>query len=73
VERQTTFDAQSAALLAELLEKKRVYLLSELDEETVEELGLAHVAGEEEIARLSRHHRSCILLADAQYAMPAEF
>jgi nickel-dependent lactate racemase len=72
VERQTTFDAQSASLLAELLEKKRVYLLSDLEEETVEDLGLAHVESEAEIARLSRQHRSCILLGDAQYAMPQE-
>jgi nickel-dependent lactate racemase len=72
VEKQATFDAQSAALLAELLEKKRIYLLSELDAETVEDLGVAHVECEDEIARLSRHHESCILLADAQYAMPVE-
>jgi nickel-dependent lactate racemase len=72
VERQTTFDAQAASLLAELLEKKRVYLLSDLEEETVEDLGLAHVESEAEIARLSRQHRSCILLGDAQYAMPQE-
>lgn len=70
VHRQTTFDAQSASLLANLLEKNRVYLLSELDGELVEDLGLAYIASEDELARLSRLHRSCILLADAQYAMP---
>ncbi len=70
VARQDSFDAQSASLLAELLEKKRIYLLSELDGETVEDLGLAHVATEAEMARLTRSHDSCILLADAQYAMP---
>lgn len=70
VERQSSFDAQSASLLAKLLERKRVYLLSELDGETVENLGLAYVANEEEIVRLTRTYRSCILLADAQYALP---
>jgi nickel-dependent lactate racemase len=72
LDRQTSFDAQSASLLASLLDKKRVYLLSELDGETVEELGLAHVESEDEIARLSRLHSTCILLGDAQYAVPEE-
>ncbi|MBW3599958.1 MAG: DUF2088 domain-containing protein, partial [Planctomycetes bacterium] len=71
VRKQTTFDAQIAALLTNLLERNRVYLLSELEDETVEDLGLAYVADEQEIIRLTRLHESCILLADAQNAMPA--
>jgi nickel-dependent lactate racemase len=70
--KQNSFDAQSASLLAELLDKKRVYLLSELDGETVEDVGLAHVESGVEIARLTRLHRTCILLGDAQYAVPEE-
>jgi nickel-dependent lactate racemase len=69
--KQATFDAQTAALLTNLLERNRVYLLSELEDETVEDLGLAYVADEQEIVRLSRLHESCILLGDAQNAMPS--
>jgi hypothetical protein len=46
--------------------------LSELDGETVEDLGLAHVEREDEIARLSHSYGTCILLGDAQYAVPEE-
>jgi nickel-dependent lactate racemase len=49
VNRGAAFDAQSASLLSKLLEKKRIYLLSGLDGEIVEEIGLAHVASEKEI------------------------
>jgi nickel-dependent lactate racemase len=73
LERHSSFDAQTASLLADLLERNRIYLLSELDGETVEELGLAPVESEDEIARLSRLHESCVLLGDAQHAVPAEF
>jgi nickel-dependent lactate racemase len=72
LERQTSFDAQTASLLAEMLESNRIYLLSELDGETVEDLGMVPVENEGEIARLSRQHRTCILLGDAQYASPEE-
>ncbi len=48
----------------------QVYLLSRLEEEVVEELGVGHVATAAEIARLASHRGSCILLANAQYAVP---
>jgi hypothetical protein len=45
-------------------------LLSRLDEEQVEQLGAAHVAGPVEIGRLIERMESCVLLASAQYALP---
>jgi hypothetical protein len=72
LERRPSFDAPAASLLADLLERNRIYLLSDLDGETVEDLGLVHVESEEEIARLTRMHHGCILLGDAQYASPEE-
>jgi nickel-dependent lactate racemase len=67
--RERSADAISASLLVEARERARVYLLSGLEEETVEELGLGHVSAAQEVARLSRQHKSCILLASAQHAV----
>jgi nickel-dependent lactate racemase len=69
IRREPSEDALSAALLWELRERARVYLLSGLDCETVEELGLGYVSQDEEVNRLSQHHDSCILLADAHRAV----
>jgi hypothetical protein len=63
-------DLLPATQLAKALSRSRVYLLSRLDETLVEELGLAAVSEAEEIARLASRHESCILLANAQYAVP---
>ena len=62
-------DLVAAAQLAQTLERVKVYFLSRLDEEVVEELGVAHVQGVEEIERLARRHHSCILLSNAQHAV----
>jgi nickel-dependent lactate racemase len=67
--RDRTADAVSASLLVEAREKARVYLLSGLGEDVVEDLGLGHVAAAEQVSRLSRQHESCILLAGAQHAV----
>jgi len=42
--------------------------MSDLPQAKVEELGLGHVTGPDEIARLCRQYDSCALLGDAQYA-----
>lgn len=68
-------DATPAALLAEALERVQVFLLSDLDEESVEDLGVGHVGSTEQVERLSRQYDSCILLGNAQHAFlatPAE-
>lgn len=67
--RDRTSDAISASLLVEARERARVYLLSDLGEEVVEDLGLGHVSQVEEVARLSRQHESCILISGAQHAV----
>ena len=64
-------DATPAAELARVRENTRVYLLSRLDEDLVESLGMAHVASRDEIARLATRHPSCILIGGAQHACPA--
>ena len=73
--RDRSVDATPAALLAEALERVQVFLLSDLDEEAVEDLGVGHVGSTEQLERLSRQFDSCILLGNAQHAFlatPAE-
>jgi hypothetical protein len=62
-------DSWTARRLAQLLERGPVYLLSQLEAETVEEMGLAPVADLEELTRLARRHESCIVLDDSQHAV----
>jgi hypothetical protein len=64
-------ESLSACMLAELLERKRVYLLSGLPEDVVTDLGMAYVERPEDVARLAARHDSCILLAHAQYVLPS--
>lgn len=66
--KQRPSDALAAAQVAHALERNKVYLLSRLDEDVVEDLGIAPVSSADQIARLSARHASCILLANAQYA-----
>jgi nickel-dependent lactate racemase len=70
IRRDRTPDALAAAELCRVLENHRVYLLSQLEEDIVESLGMAHVASGEEISRLSTRHDSCILIGNAQHAAP---
>jgi nickel-dependent lactate racemase len=67
--RERSEDAISATLLALAQRRSQVYLLSGLNGEVVEDLGLGHVEDEEDVRRLSAQHRSCILLGNAQFAM----
>ncbi len=53
-----------------ITETVTVYLLSKLPEEVVSSLGFAFVGDSHEIVRLASHHKSCILLPNAQYAWP---
>ena len=61
-------DAVSAALLAEARERIQVYLLSGLDGETVEELGLGYVSQKAEIEHLCQQFDSFLVLSDAHRA-----
>jgi nickel-dependent lactate racemase len=61
-------DALAAMELVHALQRGKVYLLSRLDEDLVEELGMSPVAAEQ-ISRLASRYDSCIVLANAQYAV----
>jgi nickel-dependent lactate racemase len=63
-------DALPAVQLMHALQNGPVYLLSRLDESLVEDLGMAAITDAEQIARLTKRSHSCILLADAQFAVP---
>lgn len=63
-------DMVPAMQLARALTRARVYLLSRLEESLVEELGVAPVDEAADIVRLVRRHPSCIVLANAQHAVP---
>ena len=62
-------DSLAAVALVQALSESRVYLMSQLDEATVEELGITPVASPAELARLATRHKSCILISNAQYAV----
>ncbi len=63
-------DGPIAERLAMALERGSVFLLSQLDEESVEDIGLAPVGSPQEMARLVERSGRCILLSNAQYARP---
>ena len=71
IRRERSEDAPSASLLAQILPRAQIYLLSHLDGDAVEELGIGYVEEADEVQRLSRQHSSCILLGNAQHAMLA--
>ncbi len=60
-------DSWPALQLVRALQRGPVYLLSQLDAERVEDMGLAPVANLEELARLAGRYESCIVLDDAQH------
>ena len=62
-------DSWPAWQLARALQRGPVYFLSQLDDELVEEMGLAPVPSLDQLARLARQHESCIVLDDSQYAV----
>jgi nickel-dependent lactate racemase len=62
-------DSWPAWQLARALQRGPVYFMSQLDAETTEDMGMAPVAGVEELVRLARRHESYILLEDAQHAV----
>lgn len=71
IRRDRSLDAVSAALLAEAKRRARIYLISGLNSDFVEDLGVGYVAQPDEIANLSRQHDSCILLGNAHHAVLA--
>jgi nickel-dependent lactate racemase len=68
IRRTRSADAVAASLLLEVGQRAKVYLLSGLDEETVEDLGIGYVSNAGEIDHLAGQFDSCILLPDAHRA-----
>ncbi len=71
LKRERSDDAMAAALLVTERLRARVYLLSNLSRDDVEELGIGYVGSADDVQRLSRQFESCILLGNAQHAMLA--
>jgi nickel-dependent lactate racemase len=67
--KQRATDTLAATELAAAMERARIYLLSRLEAEFVEDLGIAPVEEAEDIVRLAGRSESCIVLANAQYAV----
>lgn len=67
--RQKPIDALPAAQIARALDRGSVYLLSRLEPDVVEDLDMVPIANPTELARLTRQHRACALLANASCAI----
>lgn len=70
IARQRLPDALVAAQLARALDRAQIYLLSRLDEETVEQIELVPLEGADQLERLAQRHGSCIVVPSAQHAVP---
>jgi nickel-dependent lactate racemase len=62
-------DSVPAWHVVRALQRGPVYFLSQLEADTVEDLGLAPIANLGELARLASRHESCVVIDDAQYAI----
>ena len=69
IRRENPRDAVPALQLARSLETSRIYLLSRLAPEMVEDLEMIPIAGPEELVRLGQRNSSCLVLANAVHAM----
>ncbi|REJ67762.1 MAG: DUF2088 domain-containing protein [Planctomycetota bacterium] len=69
LQKDRSTDAAAATLLLHLLSVRQVYFVSQLDEETVEDLGMAPVRSVAELTRLITRSESCLLIANAQHAI----
>jgi nickel-dependent lactate racemase len=69
IEQDCTPDAIPAHVFAEARKYAKIFLLSELQSDVVEDLGLGYVAHAGEVQRLCRGHESYIFLQDAHRAV----
>lgn len=67
--RERSEDALPAMLFSQISRRARLYLLSSLEMEAVEDLGIGGLEAPHQVQHLSEGHQSCILLGDAQHAM----
>jgi nickel-dependent lactate racemase len=70
IAKESPLDALPASQLARALDNGPVYLLSGLSPSLLEDLEIVPVAAGEELVRLARRRKSCILLSNAARAMP---
>ncbi len=70
VRKERSPDAAAASHLLRALDRNRVYLLSRLDDETISDLGITPIEDPDDVARLCRRSQSCVVLSNAQYAVP---
>ncbi len=69
IRRDNPSDAVPAMQLAHALENSRVYLLSKLKPNLVEDLDMMPLDGPDELIRLAQRNPSCLVLANADRAM----
>ena len=67
IRRTATVDAPAASTLNRALQRVRVYLLSELREVDIENLGVAFVSDTKEISKLSSQFERCLAFENAQH------
>ncbi len=70
IRHQGAFDAWVTMELAKATARGPVYLLSRLEDDVVEEMGVAPIADLAEIGRLVSRYTSCILMGHAQHRLP---
>ena len=66
IKKDVSPDALAASQLVSALQNVKVYLLSGLDEQLVEDLGLGYISSPDEVTRLASRHNSCIAIENAQ-------
>lgn len=69
ISRERPVDLFAAVQLADAQCRARVYLLSKLDPTVVEDLQMIPVGDPTDVGRLAGRAKSCLIVADAQYAM----
>jgi nickel-dependent lactate racemase len=73
VERRILHDSAADSVPAwhvvRALQRGPIYFLSQLDPETVEELGIAPIESVDDLARLAGRHESCVVIEDSQHAI----
>jgi len=71
IQQDSSPDALTAAQFVRTLQHAQVFMLSGLEEDVVQSLGLGYVASPDEVVRLaSRHKQDCLLLQNAHQAAP---
>ena len=68
IDKHPPSDALPASELVHALRRGKVYLISRLDEDLVEELGVSPVAADQ-LSKVAGRYDSCIVLTNAHYAM----